>query len=559
MAGKIHPDTYEALASSDGRAAVWILFVDKGTEDLDEALARLQSAYNTRALQRRSLRRTAPGLVDVRDLPLNPTYVDQVLGTGADLRVASRWINGVSVVATHEQIETISRLQYVKGIQPVLPAGTPPPTDRRSEQNNRGGFYGFSEAQLSQIHLIDLHDAGFTGEGVIVGVLDTGFRRTHAAFNHADNPLEVVAEWDFVNNDPNTAPEGGDHPSQHQHGTMILGALAAYAPGLLVGGAFDASFILAKVEDFAVEQQWEEDLFVAGLEFIEANGGDIATSSVVIFDVYSQEQMDGMTSVMTIGFNTATENGIHCFQAAGNEGHDSNPETSHLVPPADAFLVNTIGAVTSTGEIAGFSSDGPTADGRVKPELLARGQNTYTVDPDNDMDILTGSGTSLATPLAATAGACLVQARPEWSVGQMREALNRTASDYASNGTFDSLFVRGYGIIDAYSASQHQPTSSTRDAFPHSSFPVSGYPNPWTSGPLTILYTLPEQSPVQVAVYDFLGRRVVMLQKSVLPAGRQTLEWDGLNDSGNPLGPGTYFVCVRAGGKLAAKRFVVLR
>ena len=109
-------------------------------------------------------------------------------------------------------------------------------------------------------------------------------------------------------------------------------------------------------------------MFVAGLEFIETHGGDVATSSVLIYDFYAQDDLDGETTVMSQGLNVAAANGLHVCQAAGNEGHDSNPATSTLVPPADAFRTITVGAVDSSGNIAGFSSDGPTADGRLKPE-----------------------------------------------------------------------------------------------------------------------------------------------------------------------------------------------
>ncbi|GAG00104.1 unnamed protein product, partial [marine sediment metagenome] len=264
--------------------------------------------------------------------------------------------------------------------------------------------------------LIALHEAGFTGAGVVIGVLDTGFRKTHEVFNHPDHPLQVVAEWDFVQDDPDTQNESGDSTHQHDHGTFILGTLAAYLPGELVGAAYDASYILCKVEEVPEEYNGEEDLFVAGLEFIEANGGDVATSSVVIYVGYTQYDLDGLTTVMTTGINVATANGLHVCQGAGNEGHDTNPITSHLVPPADAFDAITVGAVQSNGTIASFSSDGPTADGRVKPEVLSRGVSVWTVSADSDTDYTTQGGTSLATPQVCGAVACLLQAQPDWTV-----------------------------------------------------------------------------------------------------------------------------------------------
>jgi subtilisin family serine protease len=210
--------------------------------------------------------------------------------------------------------------------------------------------------------------------------------------------------------------------------------------------------ILCKTEDTTSETPIEEDYYVAGLEFIEANGGDMATSSVGYIDWYSQDDLDGQTAVTTIGVNVATANGVHCCTAAGNSGHDGDPSTSHLIAPADAFEVIACGAVSIEGTITGFSSDGPTADGRVKPELLACGADTFTVWPYDSTGYAQASGTSLSTPLVASAVACLIGARPSWTPHQMRERLFRTASDFAQFGTPDPDFVRGYGILAAAAA-----------------------------------------------------------------------------------------------------------
>ncbi|MEE9129589.1 MAG: S8 family serine peptidase [Phycisphaerales bacterium] len=465
---KIHPAVDRALRGQTETTTVWIMFADKGNVDTNAALAVLETTYNKRAIERRRARRTAPGLFDKRDLPVHDPYVQLVQETGANLRVTSRWCNAVSVEATAAQIHEIATYPFVEQIQPVrslrpLPVTSPntaADTPSNKDPLQAGGFYGLSEDQLQQINLIDLHDAGYTGKGVVIGVLDTGFRKSHIAFNSVINPLQIVAEYDFVNDDSETGPEPGDPFNQHNHGSFILGTLAAFSPQTMVGGAYTASYILAKVEEIGSEFKAEEDWFVAGLEFIEANGGDVATSSLTIQGFYSQDELDGMTSVMTIGLNVATANGVHCCQAAGNSGHDANPSTAHLVPAADAFLTLTCGAVDLDGNIAGFSSDGPTADGRVKPELLARGVNTFTIDPSGDDSYTSVSGTSLSTPLEAAAVACLVQAHPDWTVGQMRSALFETADFYVANGTFDPLFVRGFGLLNAHVAWQAEPRAT---------------------------------------------------------------------------------------------------
>jgi hypothetical protein len=463
---KIHPSLGRLADASDPPVKAWVLFADKGDRSpqaLSAAIERVAARYNPRATQRRALRgeRAQSGrpLFDEHDLPVNRSYVAAVADTGARVHVKSRWLNAVSVYATREQIEAIAGLPFVEKLQPVARSARIPVPDSEktaappTPQARAGGLdYGNAYAQLAQMNLIALHDEGFTGDGVIIGVLDTGFKLTHEAYNHPFHSLNVIAAWDFLNNDPNVGIEPGDPGGQHDHGTKTLSCIGAYKPGSLVGGAFDASFILAKTEDTAGEYPAEEDNFVAGLEFIESNGADLASSSLGYIDWYTQADLDGLTAVTTIAANIFTSHGVHLCNAAGNEYHDSNPNTSSIIAPADGFDVITCGAVTSSGATASFSSDGPTADGRVKPELMALGSNAAMISSSSDTGYTTGSGTSFATPLIASAVGCLVEARPYWTVEQMRQYLFETADYYVANGTYDPLFVRGYGIINAYEA-----------------------------------------------------------------------------------------------------------
>jgi len=464
---KLHPTLLQRLAKEDPfPVKTWVFFTDKGLHSAREcaaAIEQVQAEYNPRAVQRRALRglsaRRGGPLFSVRDLSVAQQYVEAVTTTGAKAHVTSRWLNAVSVYATRAQVEAIARLPFVKKLQPVARAAkiVPPvpakPSDEAPSGRGAGSLraldYGRSQAQLEQINLVALHEEGYTGQGVVVGILDTGFRRSHEAFNQPGHVVTVVAEYDFVDDDGNTGVEAGDPSGQHDHGTMILGCIGSYKTGDLVGGAYDATFILCKTEDTTDEYEAEEDNYVAGLEFIESNGGDMATSSLGYIDWYTQNDLDGLTAVTTIAVNSATSNGIHCCTAAGNEYHDSDPNTSSLIAPADAFQVITCGAVDIGGAIASFSSDGPTADGRVKPELLARGVSTDTVSPSSDTGYTTANGTSLSTPLVATAVACLIQAHPEWTVDEMRQGLFQTADYYTANGTYDPLYVRGYGVVNA--------------------------------------------------------------------------------------------------------------
>jgi len=450
----------DCAPADTARSAYWLMLRPPVARN---AVARAVPPHLTeRALARRSLRRTAAGAFDRRDRDIAPDTINEIVSTGARIRRTSRWLHAVSVDATPAQLAALTSLASVESVRPVaqLTRLVSSSDDDESGNNDGVSFYGSAGPQIEQLALDGLHAKGFTGAGVLVGILDTGFRRTHVAFNAPGHQLSVAGEYDFVNDDPVTAPEPGDDIEQHVHGTYILGALGAYLPGTLVGAAYDASFLLAKAEDIEPDTIVEEDYFVAGLEWLEAQGADVATSSLVLFNVFGPEALDGTTSAMSIAFAVAGANGMHCVQAAGNSGHDADPATHHLVIPADAFNTFAVGAVTSAGSITNFSSDGPTVDGRVKPELLARGQQVFTVNPNNDTALATPSGTSLAAPLVAGAIACLVQAHPDWIPRQMRAALLGTASDYALNGEPDPLGVRGFGIVRAVNALTADPAIS---------------------------------------------------------------------------------------------------
>ncbi len=433
--------------------AMWIELSAK--EIPHGGVAPSHTVLTPRALARRAARRTDPGLVDARDLPITHERLDAIRSTGAHVRAQSRWLNAVSVEVTDVELRAIERLPFVERIAPLHRSRPITAIDEHA-LDSQGGVasleYGVMNDQLLEIDVPSMHLRGFHGEGLVIGILDTGFNRVHEAFHSADHPLDVIAEWDFVSNDANTGIDPGDHSEQHKHGTWILGTIAAYMPGSAIGAAVDAKFVLAKTEVYETETIIEEDYYVAGLEFIEAHGADLATSSLGYIDWYTPEMLDGLTAITTRGVNIATANGLVCLTAAGNAGHDADIATHSIIAPADAFNVITCGAANSDGTIAGFSSDGPTADGRLKPEVLARGVAVASVHSTNPTGFSAVSGTSLSTPLIAGATALLMQARDELGVAGIRSALCTTASDFAATGATDPLFVRGYGVISTIAA-----------------------------------------------------------------------------------------------------------
>jgi hypothetical protein len=434
----------------------WIFLKDKGVTDatLPSALDAAKLTLSNETLVRRELRGTS-SLVTIADVPVNSSYVNSITGTGVSLRTQSSWLNAISVDATPQQLAAISALPFVDHVQTVARYAQPQALNITSAGTDAAlaaasaGFYGGAESQIQQIHLDQVHNAGYTGNGVTIGILDTGFKFTHQVFTQPGHQIDVVNAYNFITNTPYNV--SGTEGGQHFHGTYILGVIAGYKPNTYVGGAYNAKFLLAKTEVVPSETQVEEDYWVSGLQWLEANGADVVSSSLGYVDWYSPLQLNGHTAVTTLAANIASANGLPIVNAAGNQGHDSDPNSGHLIAPADAAPVITVGAADEFGNTASFSSDGNLQLlGALKPEVMARGYQTLTVHPDLDGNYLFISGTSLSTPLVTAAIACLIQAHPDWTVDDIRYALFSTASN-ANNPDFDEN-ITGYGIINAFAA-----------------------------------------------------------------------------------------------------------
>ena len=448
----------------------WVGFRDKGDLSRREQRriwAALEKEFHPRALARRKANRSGDALFDEHDLPIADKYLKGVEAAGAKIQIKSRWLNGATIIADKGTIEKVEGLPFVKEVtdfhlrKPRAKASdqkepprkapaqkTAPAAVKPAEVPIPPSIYGVSEPQIRRLNLESLHAAGYAGRGVRLAVIDCGFQLSSEAFHHPDHPLRVAAQWDFVENDGEVKPREGIDPGNYTHGTSVLGAIAAFLPGVVVGSGYDADILLANAEDGDEEYYLEERWFVAALEYVEARGADIVTSSLVLYDGYKPDQTDGKTSVMTRGFNIATANGLICFSGVGNNGHDADPGTRTLMPPGDSADVIGVGAVGVDGKIAGFSSDGPTADGRVKPEVLSQGVRVGTVSITDPKGHSFASGTSLATPVLAGAAACILQARPGMTVREFRKALFELGDFWRREGKTDPLFVQGYGVPD---------------------------------------------------------------------------------------------------------------
>ncbi|KPL00194.1 MAG: hypothetical protein AMJ90_08655, partial [candidate division Zixibacteria bacterium SM23_73_2] len=362
---------------SDSTCFFWVFFTDKGIATSSEYQGALEKCFkrvSKKSIERRRLR-GKEGIFDFTDLPVSKYYIEKIRGTGAKIRTVSRWLNGVSIGATKEKIENISRFNFVRSIKKVVsyykryPEIQKQPPLYKPEKGRFSLGYGESFPQLDQIFVPTLHDSGYSGEGVLICILDTGFRKSHQAFKKAFEEGRVIAEYDFINNDEETQDEEGQDPQgQDSHGTSVWSVLGGFVEDTLIGPAYRSSFLLAKTEKKFEEIQIEEDFWVAGIEWAESSGADIVTSSLGYYKWYSYSDMDGNTAITTIAADIAVSKGIVVVTAAGNE---RDKDWEYIIAPADGDSVIAVGAVDLSGKLASFSSKGPTFDGRIKPDVLA--------------------------------------------------------------------------------------------------------------------------------------------------------------------------------------------
>jgi len=449
------PIIFETAVAAE-RQKYWIFFRDKGPSSLSKRSALLNEAkqrLSAKALERRAKVLPANALVDETDIELYKPYLNELTSRGFELVAISRWLNGASVFATPEEISALQNLPFVKNAQRVARLAIPPAPETVPEPPALFKIaahrfeYGNSLAQMEQIKATILHDAGIYGTGVIVGMMDSGFRwQDHEAFVHLRS--KIIGERDFIQNDNVTRNQTGDRSDQDSHGTQTFSLLGGFKSGQLIGPGFGARFILAKTEHLPTETHAEEDFWAAAVEWMESLGVDVTSTSLGygIFDTgvnYTQQDMDGKTTIITRAAEMAVAKGVIVVNSAGNQ--DFWPIIN---APADGPNVIAVGMVNLAGMRHPLSSIGPTADGRIKPDVMAMGVDPLRVTPGTINGYSTpGFGTSFSCPLVGGVAAQILSAHPETTPQQMMNALRSTASmANAPNNNF------GYGIVNAKAA-----------------------------------------------------------------------------------------------------------
>ena len=392
-------------------------------------------------------------IINYDDLPIQQNYLNELIALGIKIENKLTWFNAVTAYLNETQKNSILQLTFVNNVEPVrtfkfkreeiIPTDYLTKAAVSQDQIN----YGSSFTQLNLSDIPQVHARGINGDGIIIGILDTGFKwKEHESLINA----KVISEYDFVFKDSITANQSGDQYNQHNHGTAVFSVIGGYKDSVLIGAAFNSSFILAKTEDERSETQVEEDNYAAALIWMESLGVDITTSSLGYntFDdpdnSYTYADMNGKTTIVTKAAELAFQRGVVTLSAAGNEGDDP---WFHIIAPSDGFNTIAVGAVTQNNILANFSSRGPSYDGRIKPEIVAQGFGIYSASALGFSSYNSLSGTSLSTPIAAGAAALLLSAHPHLKNTQVRNILIETADNSSSPNN-----ERGYGLVSAADA-----------------------------------------------------------------------------------------------------------
>jgi hypothetical protein len=550
--GKLGPRLIALLQKqSPAHIPVWIFFVDRDESATHRSL-NPEAFVSGRSLHRRSKTRAKHDLIDVSDLPVDEEFVSTLRGLPVSIRHRSKWFNAVSADISPAVLPLIIDLPFVRNVDLVaqrkrdrhheIPPREVSTQDRKSMHGSRLD-YGLSFDQLEQINVPVLHDSGFSAAGVLVGVFDNGFRLLeHEAFDS----LRIVATYDFVDMKESVVP---NNPSSSfgSHGINTLSAIAGFRQGELVGPAYGASYLLARTENDSSETPFEEDNWVAAMEWADSLGVDVTSTSLIYreydspFPGWTWQDMDGNTTLITRAADMAVAKGIIVVNAAGNFGESVVPGQNTLGAPADGDSVLTVGAVDEAGNRASFSSVGPTTSIplRIKPDVMARGVNVRAASGVNSGTYINTGGTSLACPLAAGVAALLVEMFPNSGPTEIMDAMRTTASQAYSP---DNLM--GWGILDAAAAaaSLGNPDSS----LPPTSFMLKqNFPNPFNDQ-TWITLELPSPADVTLEVYNLLGQRIRSLTDGVLSIGVHTINWNGFSDTGKRVASGVYICRVRA-------------
>jgi serine protease AprX len=478
---------------------------DKG-ENKPENMT-LSDLLSPRAVERR--KKTGITQPDYRDVPVWTNYLKKISEKGFNLHCTSKWMN-TALFRSHTaaDINVLLSMPFVSDALIVKRPGSKSNYINKlkftEEVDNLPPF----DRPVTMVNGSPLHNSGFDGKNVLIAVLDGGFLYGDqiSSLNHLRNRKGIKYVYDFVNNSESVY-------TSSTHGTAVMSILAGKLAGVIEGTAPGADYFLFRTEDTGSEFPCEEDFWAAGAEFADSSGADIISSSLGYSEFddpalnYKYSDADGNTAFITKVADIAASKGILVVNSAGNE---RNKPWQRIIFPSDGDSVLASAAVDGNNYISVFSSAGPSADGRIKPDVSTMG---VSVPIQTSTSLVTrGNGTSFSCPVLSGMAACLMQAVPEAGNYDVIKAIHASSSKYY---TPDSLY--GYGIPDMVTALVELQNKFLRTA---GDMPLAS-PNP-TKGDFELVFSQPPgQYTIEIfsitgtLIYkrnfsEYVGRRIII-------------------------------------------------
>lgn len=522
------------IFSQENSDVYWISFADKNHNTY--TLTSPEEFLSERALERRANQGI---FLDKTDLPVSKYYTDSLAALGIQVRYTSKWFNGAAIQTTDSiLLDTIENYNFItekKIIRKKILL-------KSSSAVYSGNFYqyGLGETQISMLNGHILHNQGFHGENMMIAVTDAGFLNVPIlpAFDSLFAENRIIITKDFVDGDTSVY-------NSHTHGKSVLSIIGGNYPNNLVGSAPKADYLLIRTEDGASEQIIEEYNWIAGAELADSMGVDVINVSLGYknYDTsawnYSQAQINGKYSPMSIASTIAARKGIIVVVASGNNGDDINPK---IGIPADADSILTVGATDSLGNYASFSSIGYSSDGRVKPDIVAQGEATYL--QQNDSSITYGNGTSFSTPIITGLVACLWQANPNMNNMEIINAVKESASLFSNPNMY-----MGYGLPNFASANLYLKNIDYQ-SFDNENL-ISVFPNPTTNFLNIEFYSVNTKS-LDISIYNLQGQKMF---NKILPVTRTSYNTLKINDIMN-FSKGYYILNIKTPNNSYSRPFV---
>lgn len=492
-----------------------------------EFIDKANSIYSTQHpedfLSEKSLQRREKFSISVneQDLPVNQNYTDSLIGMGLKLRFCSKWMNAAVVeindTTTWQLLETKN---YVKNQRYLSPIALPTKEITNSKLANENvedlkssdeSPFGFALHQFEMLGVPAMQGLGFKGQGVTIALFDGGFSNANTLkiFDSLFTQNHVKATYNIA--DPFASVYDGS-----DHGTMVLSCIAANVPKTYCGTAPNADFYLFKTENDKNEYPIEEANWLKAAEIADSIGVDLITSSLGYYDFddqslnYSHSQLDGKTALVSIAAQIAAEKGIMVVNSAGNSGTNSWGKISF---PSDAKDVVCVGAIDQNGVYANFSSRGYSADGRVKPEIVAVGKGIILYN--NQGKLIKANGTSFSAPSIAGCLAILMQANPNKSPNEIRTAFYKSAN-YSKP---DSMI--GYGLPNVFFANTILHNNAIKNPFLDNIFSIS--PNPF-SDKIAIYFFCETTQKGIIEILDLTGKTQKKIEIANLKKGYNFIE-----------------------------------